>query len=108
MNYCLYNQKKIDMSIMDKEKAAKISRLARLKFDDAPLEKIAGDMNNILGLIEQLGEVDTENVLPMTSASDNPLFWREDKVTDGHKQDDILANAPETTEGFFVVPKVVE
>jgi aspartyl-tRNA(Asn)/glutamyl-tRNA(Gln) amidotransferase subunit C len=93
---------------MDKEKAGKIARLAHLQFDAPSLEKMAGDMNTILGLMEKLAEVNTDDVKPMTSASDNTLFWREDKVTDGHKQADILANAPETTEGFFVVPKVVE
>lgn len=93
---------------LTKEKAAHTARLARIKMTDAELEEVALKLNNIIGWVEQLDEVDTDNVEPLPSPVDIPLKMRKDEVTDGGCQDDILANAPETLEGFFVVPKVVE
>ena len=66
------------------------------------------ELNNILNWIEQLGEVDVEDVEPMTSVVETSLPMREDVVTDGGIQDKVLANAPKSEDGFFVVPKVVE
>ncbi len=95
------------MSI-DQNTVARIARLARIEVPDDKLEPMAAELGNILKFVEQLAEVDTDGVEPMTSvvAMDAPL--REDVVNDGNIQADILANAPEATEGFFVVPKVVE
>lgn len=95
------------MSI-DKATAAKIARLARIRLDDAQTESFAGELSGILNWVEQLGEVDTENVTPLANVNAMQLKRRKDEVTDGGCQDKVLANAPETTEGFFVVPKVVE
>ncbi|MGI9503980.1 MAG: Asp-tRNA(Asn)/Glu-tRNA(Gln) amidotransferase subunit GatC, partial [Geminicoccaceae bacterium] len=64
--------------------------------------------SNIMGWIEQLNEVDTENVPPMTSVSEAKLALRNDEVTDGNKVEKILQNAPEQQDAHFVVPKVVE
>ncbi len=69
---------------------------------------LAADFNRILGFIEQLNEVDVEGVEPMTSVTPMRLKRREDQVTDGHQQAQVLANAPDAREGFFAVPKVVE
>ena len=66
------------------------------------------ELNSILGWIEQLAEVDVEGIEPMTSAVELSMPMREDVVTDGNIQDKILANAPRSEDGFFVVPKVVE
>ena len=66
------------------------------------------ELSRILEWIEQLNEVDTEGVPPMTSVAAMRLAWREDRVTDGGRPEDILANAPERQDGYFVVPKVVE
>src|SRR5690606_40703904 len=72
------------------------------------LEPLARELSNILGWIEQLNEVDTTGVEPMTSVVRMELARRPDVVTDGNCRDKILANAPEVAQGFFAVPKVVE
>ncbi len=95
------------MSI-DLETAARVAKLARIRVGDDALPELAAEFNNILGFIEQLGEVDVEGVEPMTSVTPMRLKRREDEVTDGHQQDKVLANAPDAREGFFAVPKVVE
>lgn len=93
---------------LDKDAVMKVARLARLKITDEEAEKYGGQLSNIIQFVEQLNEVDTDNVEPLASVVDIDLRLREDAITDGGIQDDVLANAPETLEGFFVVPKVVE
>jgi aspartyl-tRNA(Asn)/glutamyl-tRNA(Gln) amidotransferase subunit C len=95
------------MSI-DISTVAKIAHLARLKVPEAQLQQVAGELSNILNWIEQLNEVNVEGVEPLANVNDLPLRTREDIVNDGNKVEDILANAPTKTAGFFVVPKVVE
>lgn len=95
------------MSI-DKDTAARVAKLARIKVEDDALPALAQEFNAILGFIEQLNEVDIEGVEPMTSVTPQRLKRRADVVTDGDMQDKILANAPDAREGFFAVPKVVE
>ena len=96
------------MSNIDQATVAKIARLARIKIEDDKLEPLAGELNNIIGWVEQLNEVDTDNIEPMASVVDAKLRWRDDKVTDGDKADSVLKNAPKTEYGFFAVPKVIE
>jgi len=93
---------------LDKATVKRIAQLARLRVDEERLAPLAQELNNILGWIEQLNEVDTNDVAPMTSVVEMTLPRRRDEVTDGAMPDKILANAPETDDGFFVVPKVVE
>lgn len=93
---------------LDKETVRKVARLARLKMTEEELDKYAPQLSNIIGFVEQLGEVDTDNVEPLPSPVDIRLRLREDKVSDGGIADDVLANAPEEMEHFYVVPKVVE
>ena len=93
---------------LDKATVLRVARLARLKVPDNRLEPLAAELNNILGWVEQLNEVDTDDVPPMTSVVSMKLRWRDDEVTDGGAVDDVLANAPEGENGFFAVPKVVE
>ena len=95
------------MSI-DRETARKVAKLARIRVEDDRLDALAGEFNAILGFIEQLQEVDVEGVEPMVSVTPMRLKRREDVVTDGDRQTDVLANAPDAREGFFAVPKVVE
>ncbi len=95
------------MSI-DKNTVRKVAKLARIRTTDAEEEVLARELNNILGLVAQLNEVNTDGVEPLTSVIDMNLPQREDKVTDGAMAQKILTNAPEETAGFFVVPKVVE
>ena len=91
-----------------REEVAKIASLARIKMGDAELDTMVPELNNILGFVEQLGEVDTSGVEPMTAVIPNTLRLREDAVTDGNKRAEVLANAPVSEEGFFGVPKVIE
>jgi aspartyl-tRNA(Asn)/glutamyl-tRNA(Gln) amidotransferase subunit C len=93
---------------VDKETVARIAMLARIRVADDELERLAGELNKIIGWVEQLDEVDTAGVAPMASVVDTKLRRREDRVTDGGIPDKVLANAPESADGFFVVPKVVE
>lgn len=93
---------------LDEATVARIARLARIAVPDDELEPLAGELSHILEWIEQLNEVDTDGVPPMTSVAAMKLAWREDRVTDGGRPEDILANAPERQDGYFVVPKVVE
>ncbi|MFM8543342.1 MAG: Asp-tRNA(Asn)/Glu-tRNA(Gln) amidotransferase subunit GatC [Chakrabartia sp.] len=86
----------------------KIASLARIAMTDAEVEAMAPELNNILGWIEQLGEVDTAAVEPMTAVIPNTLRLREDAVTDGNMRDAVLKNAPQAEHGFFAVPKVIE
>jgi aspartyl-tRNA(Asn)/glutamyl-tRNA(Gln) amidotransferase subunit C len=93
---------------LDEATVARIARLARIAVPEDELEPLAGELSHILEWIEQLNEVDTEGVAPMTSVAAMKLAWREDRVTDGGRPEAILANAPERQDGYFVVPKVIE
>ena len=72
------------------------------------LERLVPELNNILGWVEQLGEVDTDGIEPMTAVIDQELRLRDDVVDAGNIRDEILANAPDAQHGFFAVPKVIE
>ena len=85
-----------------------IARLARIAVSDAEAEALVPELNNILGWIEQLQEVDVEGIEPMTAVIPNQLRMRDDAVTDGGRRDEVLANAPVAEHGFFAVPKVIE
>ena len=93
---------------LDKAVVAHIAALARIRLSEAELEPLADELSRILTWVEQLNEVDTSGVAPMTSAAVTSLPMRNDEVTDGGCREDILGNAPCTARGFFVVPKVVE
>jgi aspartyl-tRNA(Asn)/glutamyl-tRNA(Gln) amidotransferase subunit C len=93
---------------LDEATVARIAQLARIAIPADELAPLAGELSRILEWIEQLNEVDTEGVPPMTSVAAMRLAWRADRVTGGGRPEDILANAPERQDGYFVVPKVVE
>lgn len=93
---------------VDKKTVSKVARLARIAVPEERLEPMAKELNTILAWIEQLNEVDVEGVEPMTTPVAMELPLREDAVTDGNIRDQVLANAPRSEDGFFVVPKVVE
>lgn len=85
-----------------------IARLARIAVSDAEADALVPELNNILGWIEQLQEVDVDGVEPMTAVIPNHLRLRDDAVNDGDRQGDVLANAPAAEHGFYAVPKVIE
>lgn len=93
---------------MDKATVRKIATLARLRVPEEDLDRLVGELGHILHWVEQLDEVDTGNVAPMTGMRDAKLPQRPDVVTDGGYPEKVLANAPEAQHGFFAVPKVVE
>ena len=93
---------------LDKATVAHIAALARIRLSEAELDPLVDELSRILSWMEQLNEVDTAAVAPMASVTAPGLPMREDAVTDGGRRVEILANAPRTAHGFFVVPKVVE
>jgi len=93
---------------VDIETVRRVARLARIAVTDEEAERMSGELNQILGFVEQLNEVDVSGVEPMTSVIPFAIKQRPDIVTDGGKAADIVANAPATAENFFLVPKVVE
>jgi aspartyl-tRNA(Asn)/glutamyl-tRNA(Gln) amidotransferase subunit C len=86
----------------------RVAHLARIRVTDEDAEAFRGELNAILGFVEQLNEVDVSGVEPMTSVLPMQLKQRHDQITDGGKAADIVANAPMTDDNFFLVPKVVE
>lgn len=98
---------------LDKATVRRIATLARIEVPEAELEATAAQLSGILSWIEQLSEVNTENVAPMSGGIDKENLgvkqpWRMDQVTDGDKVEKVLANAPDRQQDFFGVPKVVE
>ncbi|MAN77976.1 Asp-tRNA(Asn)/Glu-tRNA(Gln) amidotransferase subunit GatC [Pelagibacterium flavum] len=93
---------------VDADTVRRIGRLARIRITEDEVAAYEGELNAILGFVEQLGEVDVEGVEPMNSVTPMTLRRREDKVTDGGYADRIVANAPISEDNFFMVPKVVE
>ena len=90
------------------EQVRHIAKLARIAMSEEELDRLVPELNNILGWVEQLGEVNTDGIEPLTAVIDQKLRLRDDVVNDGNIRDDILANAPEAQHGFFAVPKVIE
>ena len=90
------------------EQVRHIAKLARIGMSDAEIEALVPELNNILDWVEQLGEVDTDGIEPLTAVIDQKLRLRDDEVTEGNIRDAVLANAPDAQHGFFAVPKVIE
>ena len=86
----------------------RVALLSRLKVDEDKIPATENEFNKILKWVEQLNEVDTDHVEPLVSVNENTLVCRDDVVNDGEMPDKILANAPQSEFGYFVVPKVVE
>ena len=93
---------------IDVDTVRRVARLARIALPEERLPVLAGELTGIVAWIEQLQEVDTDGVQPMTSCVACDLFMREDVVSDGGDAARVLANAPRSADGFFIVPKVVE
>ena len=95
------------MSI-DKDKIKHTAKLARISLDEKKIDNLSKDLSNIFKFIEKLNKANTENVKPLSSILDHSLRSREDKVNDGNIRDQILENAPNKNDDFFIVPKVIE
>lgn len=92
----------------DRSTVKSIAYLARLRIDDDQCEALAAELSGILHWVEQLAEVDTAGVQPMTSVAAMTLAQRDDAITDGGELSAVLANAPSPLDGYYAVPKVVE
>jgi aspartyl-tRNA(Asn)/glutamyl-tRNA(Gln) amidotransferase subunit C len=90
------------------EQARHIAKLARIAMSEEELERLVPELNAIIGWVEQLGEVNTDGVEPLTAVIEQKLRLRDDAVTAGNIREDVLANAPAAQHGFFAVPKVIE
>ncbi|QPF82214.1 Asp-tRNA(Asn)/Glu-tRNA(Gln) amidotransferase subunit GatC [Bradyrhizobium genosp. L] len=93
---------------VDATTVRRIAHLARIAVSDAEVPALQGELNAILAFVEQLSEVNIEGVEPMTSVTPMEMKKRADVVNDGEIADEIVGNAPDTTDHFFLVPKVVE
>lgn len=93
---------------VDADTVRRIAHLARIAVKEEEVEHLKGELNAMLAFVEQLQEVNVEGVEPMTSVTPMAMKKRADMVTDGGIAEDIVRNAPETAESFFLVPKVVE
>jgi aspartyl-tRNA(Asn)/glutamyl-tRNA(Gln) amidotransferase subunit C len=95
------------MSI-DKDKIKHVSKLARISVDEKKIDGLTKDLTSIFKFIEQLNELNTDKVQPLSSILNEPLRFRKDEVNDGKIREKILKNSPKKNEEFFVVPKVIE
>ncbi|MDB5370759.1 MAG: aspartyl/glutamyl-tRNA(Asn/Gln) amidotransferase subunit [Roseomonas sp.] len=93
---------------LDTATVRRVASLARIRVEEDELPRLQTELNDILGWIEQLQAVDTQGVEPMSGGGNQALRLREDRVTDGGIQQEVLANAPGRADVFFSVPKVVE
>ena len=95
---------------VDKDNVVKIANLSKISFKDNEIEKFQEDLNQIIDWVDQLSEVNTETVSPTFSSFDNDkgMKKREDIINDGNYREDITVNAPNSEEGFFLVPKVID
>lgn len=93
---------------IDNETVKRVAFLSRLKVEDNKIEATKEEFNKILSWIEELNEVNTDNVEPLISVNDTTLRLRDDEITDGGRQEAVLANAPDKEYDYFAVPKVVE
>lgn len=93
---------------VDLDTVKRVAKLSRIAITEERAESMVGELNTILGFVEQLSEVDVDGVEPMTSVVDMTMRKRIDEVNDGNKASDIVANAPMSEDNFFMVPKVVE
>ena len=86
----------------------KIAKLARIRLSEEEAKDLLRDMNSILDWVDQLNEVNTDAVEPLSNISSSVLPQRKDEANDINSTDEILKNSPDKLEGYFAVPKVVE
>ena len=93
---------------VDAATVRRIARLARIAVAEDEVEHLRGELNAMLAFVEQLGQVNVEGVEPMTSVTPMAMKMRSDDVTDGGNPEAVLANAPASDDGYYMVPKVIE
>ncbi|WP_018701216.1 Asp-tRNA(Asn)/Glu-tRNA(Gln) amidotransferase subunit GatC [Amorphus coralli] len=93
---------------VDSSTVKHVASLARIAVTPEEAERLTAELNGILAFVDELDEVDVTDVPPMTAVVATAMKMREDRVTDGDRVDEVLSNAPESEDGYFLVPKVVE
>ena len=93
---------------VDADTVRRIAHLARIAVEEGEVTHLQGELNTILAWVEQLQAVDVSGVEPMTSVTPMTMKMRKDEVTDGGKPADIVGNAPQSDDNYFLVPKVIE
>ena len=93
---------------IDKNTTLKIAKLSRIKLEDSEIEELSAELSSILDWVELLNEVNTGNIEPLSNVSISKLPFREDIQSNEDKSNDVLSNAPEKLENYYVVPKVIE
>ncbi|PPR41787.1 MAG: Glutamyl-tRNA(Gln) amidotransferase subunit C [Alphaproteobacteria bacterium MarineAlpha5_Bin12] len=93
---------------IDKKTILKIAKLSKIKLKENEIEEFANNLSSILDWVEQLNETDTDNIEPLNNVSSSKLPLREDKTVSNNSSNQVLNNAPEKVEEYFIVPKVVE
>jgi aspartyl-tRNA(Asn)/glutamyl-tRNA(Gln) amidotransferase subunit C len=93
---------------VDAATVRRIAHLARIAVAEDEVAHLQGELNAMLAFVEQLSEVDVSGVEPMTSVTPMAMKKRVDAVTDGGIAEDIVRNAPQTADNYFLVPKVIE
>lgn len=96
------------MSDFNKDTVLKVAKLARIRVEENEADALAKELGGILQWVEKLSEVNTDDVPQLASVSDVALPWRDDVVSDGGIQEQVLKNAPKSEYGCFSVPKVIE
>ena len=93
---------------LDSDDVKTIAHLARIALDEEARRALAGELNAVLALVEELQSVDTDGVAPMAHPLDATLALREDEVSEGDEREALQRPAPETEDGYFLVPRVIE
>ncbi len=93
---------------LNRDDVRRIAFLARIKIEDSDLKPLSDELNGIIGWVEQLSEVNTDGVQPMTSVTEMLAPQRTDQVTEEEATEKVLANAPDRAQNFYAVPKVVD
>ena len=93
---------------IDKNTTLKIAKLSRIKIEDSEIDELSTELSSIIDWVEQLNEVNTDNVEPLSNVSMSSLLLRKDEINNKDESKSVLSNDPEKLENYFVVPKVIE
>jgi len=93
---------------IDKNTILKIAKLTRVKINNNEIAELSNQLSSILDWVEILNEVNTDNIEPLSNVSRSKLYLRKDEKNNEDKSNEVLSNAPEKLENYFVVPKVIE
>lgn len=96
------------MSSVTIKDITKVAKLARIEIKENEKQPLASQLNSIINWVENLNEVNTDNIEPLSNVHNTTLKMHKDKITDGDITQDILKNSPNAKYNYFTVPKVIE